>query len=503
MDETEHDVTRGIPWRAVLDGVFRRRRLVLGVFAAGVLVTVLMALLDEPVYRATAKLMVTSERARITVSPDPKEGSRVEPVTDQDLNAEVALLRSPALTREVLDGYRARLAPPAASSALRGAVQMLRDVKQLPARLYRALHAVGEPDPLEEWVSRTAGSTNVVSVRGSNLIEATYDSPHPGWAAEFLNQLMDAHVARHATMRQQSAAQEFLGDQRELLHTRLTRAEAALKAFYAREGLDVVPEQGGVSRARLAELETALADANRELAESTARAGFLAQALESHPKGAVSDPASGRTSPSQVVQGRLLELELERSKLLTEYAPTSIKIRDLDRQIADARRLAAQARNDMANVNPSYLSLTTELTQTRAQGAALQARVAALEAQIADYRRQLGHLDGVASEHEQLQQEVASAKEAYLTYLKKEEEARFSAALDESRIVNVSIVERATPPTVPLPTKVGLNLLLGALVSALLALAAGYLRDRLDPSVKTAADAARVAGLPVLADLPS
>ncbi|MFN8644722.1 MAG: hypothetical protein U0802_24805 [Candidatus Binatia bacterium] len=115
---------------------------------------------------------------------------------------------------------------------------------------------------------------------------------------------------------------------------------------------------------------------------------------------------------------------------------------------------------------------------------------------------QIGRLEDVSSEHERLEQEVTSAKEAYLTYLKKEEEARFSAALDESRILNVSVVERAAPPTVPLPTRTGVNLLLGAhsaspsrSPSATCAIAS--------TTVQTAADAARVTGLPVLADIPS
>ena len=502
-DHDGDDLHPTVQWQAVLEAVFRRRRLVLAVFAAGLGLTALLALFDEPVYRATAKLMITPERSHITVSPDPKEGVRVEPVTDQDLNAEVALLHSPALLHAVLEPYRDRLVEPAPRSVLGAAARAVRALTQLPGHLYRQLHGVVDPDPLDEWVRRTAADTEVVAVRGSNLIEASFTSAQPDWAGELLNRLVDEHVARHAELHQQAAAQEFLGAQRELLHGRLQQAEGALKAFYTREGLDSVPEQAPVVRTRLAELDTALADTDRALAEATARADFLAQALSSHPKAALPG-AAGQTSPQQVIQARIVELELQRSQLLTEYAPRSIKVQDVDRQLAHARKLAAdQASSDAGSVNPSYLSLTTELTQTRAERAALEARQTALRTQLAEARAQIGRLDDVSSEHERLQQEVTSAKEAYLTYLKKEEEARFSAALDDSRILNVAVVERATTPTVPLPTRTGINLLLGGLVSLLAAVAVGYLRDRLDPAVQTAADAGRVTGLPVLADIPS
>lgn len=497
------DLQPTVHWSAVLEAVFRRRRLVLAVFAGGLAITALLAVFDEPVYRASAKLMITPERSRITVSPDPREGVHVEPATDQDLNAEVALLQSPALIHAVLAGYRGRLVEPPPRHVLGAAARALRDLGRLPGRLYRRLHGVVDPDPLDEWVRRTASDTDITAVRGSNLIEATYTSPYPGWTAEFLNRLVDEHVARHAALHQQAAAQEFLGAQRDLLQQRFEQAEAALKAFYAREGIDSVPEQAPVVRARTAELEAALADTDRELAEATARADFLAQALTSHPK-AVAAGGPGQSSPQQVIQARIVELELQRSQLLTDYAPGSIKVQDVDRQLAHARKLAAdQAARDDGTVNPSYLSLSTDLTKTRAEGAALAARQAALHAQLAEARGQIGRLEDVSSEHERLEQEVTSAKEAYLTYLKKEEEARFSAALDESRILNVSVVERAVPPTVPLPTRTGMNLLLGTLISLLAAGTIGYLRDRLDPAVQTATDAARVTGLPVLADIPS
>lgn len=497
-DNDRLDDEPSLPWQSILEGVLRQRRVVLAVFGVGALLSALLATLQQPTYSAAAKLMVTSERARIMVSPDPKEGSRVEPVTEQDLNSEVALLRSPALIREVLEPLSAA-APPAAA---KGPLAVLSDVLDWPAQLYRGLHEVEAPDPIEQRVMSTAADTEVSVIRGSNLIQVQYTSGSPRWAADFLNRLVDRHVARHAELHQQGVAQQFLGSQRELLSGRLEQAEVALETFYKREGVDSVPEQSTVARRRLAELQVALADADREIAEATARAEYLAKAVPSHPKGPVAD-GSGTQSPQQVVQTRILELELERSKLLAQYAPNSLKVADIDRQLADARRLAAADARSGGAVNPAYLSLSTDLTQTRAQVAALQARGDALRTQIESHRTTLNHLDRIASEHERLQQEVTSAKENFLTYLKKEEEARFSTALDESRIVNVSIVERASVPTIPERSSAGIKLLVGALASLLLGIVFGYVRDRFDPSVKTAAEAQRVAGLPVLADIAS
>ena len=65
------------------------------------------------------------------------------------------------------------------------------------------------------------------------------------------------------------------------------------------------------------------------------------------------------------------------------------------------------------------------------------------------------------------------------------------------------MVQRATVPAAPLPSKSVLNILLGAALSLLAGVTAAFARDRMDPTVKTAAEAEALTGLPILADIPS
>ena len=154
-------------------------------------------------------------------------------------------------------------------------------------------------------------------------------------------------------------------------------------------------------------------------------------------------------------------------------------------------------------VNPAYQALEMDLAQTRAQMAAVKARVDTLRAQISDHRSKVGHLDEIASEQEHLEQQLAAAKEAYGTYAKKEEEARFSSALDESSIVNIAIAERAETPIAPVKSKSLIIFAVGAFMSLFAGLGLAFVRDRLDPAVKSAAEAKGVTGLPILAEVSS
>src|SRR5262249_34035926 len=157
---------------------------------------------------------------------------------------------------------------------------------------------------------------------------------------------------------------------------------------YDREGIDAAFEQRAAVRARLAELETAMASAGTELAEGTARADFLARELKTHPNGVPEAPPSGANDPRNLVRSKVVELELQRGELLSKYAPTSLKIQEIDRQIEKAKQLLAEQQKTSAGGDPALVS---DLSRTQAQNAAVKARIDALHTQIASYRAKLDH----------------------------------------------------------------------------------------------------------------
>lgn len=490
-----------VPVQELAAVLWRRRKIVAVIFGAGVLAAIVLAWIQAPAYRAAATLRLTSARATIALSPDANERPRVDPVTEADLGSEVALLRSTSLLREVLAPHQARLetTPP-----MGGITAWATALVRLPGRVYRAIHDVPPPSALDLWVEDTARHLSVEPIGRSNLIEVELESREPVWAAQLVNELVSHHVGRHVRMNQQVSTQQFFESQRALLSDRLSEAEAALREFYRREGIETTATALPALRTRVTKLEAALADAETSLAEATAEAGFLGDAMRAMPRdsGVIAAAGASPTSATALVKARLVELELQRSQLLAQYAPNSMRVGDVDRQIAEARRLLDRERRTAgAAADPTRQALESTLTQTRARAAALEARTASLREQLDAHRRDLGRLSGVASEQERLEREVSTAKQSLSTYLKKAEEARFSNALDESRIVNVAVVEPATVPETPQPSKRLTTMLLGMLVSLAAALGVAFIRDRLDPTLKSAAEAERVTGLPVLAEL--
>jgi uncharacterized protein involved in exopolysaccharide biosynthesis len=103
---------------------------------------------------------------------------------------------------------------------------------------------------------------------------------------------------------------------------------------------------------------------------------------------------------------------------------------------------------------------------------------------------------------DRLERQVANDKEAYLSFVRKTEEARTAEALNLNKILNVSVAQPPTMPLRPIFPKVWLNLIAGLVLAAGLGLGAAYLEEMQDERIYSAATIADVSGLATVAVLP-
>ena len=205
-----------IPWRELVAILHRRRRFIAQIFLAGFVTVAIGVSTQKPVYRAFATLMVTSDRAQVVVSPDAGTRPTVENVTEQDMNSEVALIYSESLVRDVLAPYWSEDEEdsPSIFSRIRSVVTF---PLRIPSLLYQLIHKVPPHTGLDSWAQDTLDKVGVGIVGRSNLIEVSFTSSNPKWAAEFVNKLVAKHIERRGKLSQQSEARRFFESQREML----------------------------------------------------------------------------------------------------------------------------------------------------------------------------------------------------------------------------------------------------------------------------------------------
>jgi uncharacterized protein involved in exopolysaccharide biosynthesis len=499
-DTTATEESFGLPWRDILGSTFRHRKMILGLTAAGALAMVILGFLSPPAYQAKATLMMVAKRADAKVSPDEREVTQVERIDDTVVNSEANWLSSDGVMRKVLEPWRAKVEGGRPSSGLNSVINAITLPVRFPSIVYQRFHGTPAPSPFDDWVDSVEKRLTVNPVKQSSVIELTYQDSSPQFAAQLLNSLIAERMARQKSFTQQEEAVDFYNEQSKLLAEHVRDAETALQNFYEQEGIVGGPDERKALRDRLTEIRGMLARARTDLSEARVRSAFLEKSMAQVPQ-----HIQGSRNPTGSIQTRVLELMLERSKLLSRYAPTSVKIVDIDEQIAQAKRMLQEESKMIAEgqsaMNPTFLDLEKELIQTRTQSAALEARISALTQEEQGYIEQMRKsVDGSAT-LEQLETDLERAKDAHRTYIQKSEEARFSSALDTSQILNMTVAVPPAVPTAPLTTRNGIMSLLGALAGLTIGIGLAYVRDLIDPTVKSAAEVGRLMGIPVLGEV--
>ncbi|MGO9057233.1 MAG: hypothetical protein ACLQU2_07565 [Candidatus Binataceae bacterium] len=149
------------------------------------------------------------------------------------------------------------------------------------------------------------------------------------------------------------------------------------------------------------------------------------------------------------------------------------------------------------------MGLASNLAQARVTAAALGGSQVSLARQIDTYQVELRRLTDHGVEVEQALREVEADNEAYLSYLRKGEQARAELELNESRLMNVEVAMPPTQPVEPKFPKFALNLCAGLLLALFAGLAAAWWEERQDPTIYSVAAIAELCSDPVVAVLGS
>jgi uncharacterized protein involved in exopolysaccharide biosynthesis len=471
-----------------VQAVFRRWKLILGAYLGIVLTTVLGVFLATPTYRASGKILLTTDRAEISTHGDRgTELLRTNQVDDGEMNSQLQILRSRELVESVLGEMAApEDAAPSAPAPRSWLRRTLRAPFELVRAAYRRLHGLEEvqsDDPRYWQVRGVLRHLETSNQRPSNIIEVAFVSPDPGWAQGFVNRLMQGYVEQHARMNQISEAHDFFNEQSNLLRDKLAMSEGELRK--ARERAGSLAGQQAQVRERLNEFNADLARARIARVEQEQRVLYLERTLG--------------TKGGRVATPELLELETKRAELIGKYRSDSERIRAIDDQIERLRKVISNY-DSVASAGSGDAG--TDLVSARASLAALKGREDALVVAAAEYRRQAEFLDSQSFDLARLERQVKLDEESYTSYVRSAEQARLSNAMDQSKRLRLRILEPATRPMEAVAPRKGQIVVFALLGGLLLSLGLGLARDHLDATVKSSGDVRRYADLETLAVLP-
>jgi succinoglycan biosynthesis transport protein ExoP len=480
--------------REVLEIGLRRKRTFGTCFLVIFLGAVLAAILLPLHYESEMKILVHRERLDplVTAQQTAAVEQNLPSLTEEDINSEVAILRSEDLLENVVTACG------------------LQNAKQ-SSWLVKLFHLTPQQEDEHVKISKAARKLDrdlrIDPVKKSFIISVSYSADDPQWAAHVLGTYGNLYLEKHASVVRPNDAVGFFDRETVKYQQALDDAEKRLADFDRDAGIVTDESEKESSVPKLAEFELSMRQTQANIPQAEEHLHSLEALLEKTPPRITTQlHTADNGGLMQQLKSSLVNLEAQRTDLTTKYAPGDRMVREVESQIAQVHAAIdaqekAPLREETTDQNPTYEFLRQELVKAKADLASLRALAASSERVDKSYQQALIDKDQKQLQQQALLRDVKAAEANYLLYQGKREEARISDAFDKNRILNVSIAQAATVPFLP-TNPVPLILILGWIFACLVSSGVVFVQDRLDTSLRTPAQIESYLDVPVLGALP-
>ncbi|MDD5544205.1 MAG: polysaccharide biosynthesis tyrosine autokinase [Acidobacteriia bacterium] len=359
---------------------------------------------------------------------------------------------------------------------------------EVARRLIKEKPALYQYQPVDALAIRIAGSVTPTPVPDTSLVAINITSANPQEAALFANVLCEAYVEQN----ERSIAEEVnkltsgLTERIQEQSKKLQETGEKASQVARQEGLILTPDgKRTIDDDAVLSATKDLAKATSDRQEIEIKKSTIERAIQAN-DGAESVPTSMMSPAVQTLVTTRIKLETDLLGLTKQYGPKFPMVLQKEREVEQIRtRINDELRSDLKKSE-------TELSNTRKQEQ--DAQVALSQAR--------GEANLAAGRRDKLEA-VQSQKESQLGAIERLQQSYSQIDLLKGlRGNNISIVERATVPGVPINQQSSKNLFLGLVGGLILGAALTFLRDFIDNTIKTHDDVEAYLDIPQLAVIP-
>ncbi|MDZ7336916.1 MAG: polysaccharide biosynthesis tyrosine autokinase [candidate division KSB1 bacterium] len=489
--------------------LYRSRWLILICFLAVVGSTAFFTFRAEPIYQASAKLMIQEGGGVSRMVFDVTGFVKKETM----INNQMEILKSRSVAERVIASLE--------TSPYAGQLRILgNDPGNHRGKNSRRLGILRSSEPVspeeaakarhESAIKAIQRGIKVTAVRNSDMINVSFEAPSPFEAAFVTNTIVDEFKKFNQAQSQAEVRQvkQFLEEQLALIQEQLSRSEEALRAYKERERVVALDKETAALVDKVAQFETLLKEAQTALAENKERLKFIDEQLAKSKQHFDIDAVSAspylqelkrqlaeKEASLAVFMGQLVEvgaLEEKRSDIqLRQKQIEALK----EKFKEEVTRLAAAEMLDPMSVSTALFQRKIEV-ETELQS--LQPRVEALQAIVNRFNREMETLPEKALELARLQRAAQVDEKLYVMLQEKYQESRIT---EVGQLGNVIIIDRAQPPVAPIKPKKRVNLMLGAIIGLMLGFGLAFVIEYLDTSVRSIEDVEAM-GLNLMGTIP-
>ena len=434
--------------------ILRKRKVTIVTVAFLAIGVVTMGVLRmKPVYRATGRMEVRAEPPQLQTVSDLNS----TPITDYTLlETQVELLQNNNLIWETVQGLGPANNPGAGAGNPPAAAQaaMIADFK---------------------------GDLHVKLVGNSRLIEVSYESNDPAFAARAVNTLIRNQVEQNFRSRYDATRQasQWMEQQLDELKAKVEKDQQALVDYEREYSIANIGDKQNVVQQRLAQLSTDLTAAQIELDSKQS----LYDTVRLHPADATLIAASVLF---QQLDGRYAELQTEYAATTAKYGPNFSRVKEIKNQLQVTQSLLERERKRIVeHIEIDY--------RTAAR------RVQLLAEQTSLQKAEVEKLNQLLIQYNLLKNEYETNQQLYNDLLRRLKDATISVSLGST---NIRLADAALVPTNPIRPNRRMDISIAIAAGLLLGVTLAFIQESLDRSIKSAEDVEREIAVPTLAVIP-
>jgi succinoglycan biosynthesis transport protein ExoP len=430
----------------------KHRWLVAGLFLVTVFSVAVWSFVQTPVYQASATVLIEPEPPKVLNIQD------VSPIgspTQEYYRTQYELMTSRPIVEKVIEtlGLRQRL-PELARS----------------------------PDPV-----RTLQNAIIVEPRrNTRLVSVKFEHANPPLAAEVTNALARQYVKHNLDIKLRGAqeAMTWLNEQMTSLRGKVQESSVALQNYRVKAGIMGLSEQRQITAQKIIDFNKQYLEAQAQRLSVEAKMNELQRTSDRG--GAQTIFTVADSALIQKLKQEASDLETTKAKLSKVYKDKHPEVLKVDAQIEQLnQRIDAETKNMLRAVQ-------TEFRVARAREETLLGNVNRLRTEAQDLNeKEIQYLN--------LQRETDSNQQLYEAVLKRLKETGVTGGLETN---NISVIEEATLPRVPIRPRKTVNLVISVIVGLLVGVGTALTIEYFDTTVKTPDDVERHLGLPVIGIVP-
>ena len=479
MPAQTRELVQGQPVLAVVEGIFRHKRLFTALLATVILLVAAVTLTAKRQYRSEMKFLLKNNRSNAVITPDRSAAPAVTEITEQQINSELEVLDSEDVLGAVADPAWGALSP----------------VRRTPAAIKQ------HEDRLDNFRKRL----KIEPARKSNVIDVSYTAVSPLEATETLERFSSAYLVHRERLSRPSGTSNFFADEAHRYKEAWEQANRELVAFQQQNQLVSVQDTEQTLSKEIAGEEDDLRTNQTSLAEMNQRliAGNKAVRKVPERQHTQQHTISNQTSVDQM-RTLLVQLQNRRTELLTRYTPTDPLVTEVNREMADTKSslnaaLEQKGLEDTTDVNPAWQGVKSSLVEGSIDLQALLGQGESLRQSTADLRSRLARLQSLDVRFNALQEQADQARSNFELFSEKRDQAQIEDAMDERELINIAVAQSPTSEFRPVSPKPLLNAALGLLTALFLAAGAVYFAEYLRSTVATPRELEVTSRYPVLA----